>query len=59
MEKLYMASVEEMMITKAGAMPRDIVVRQRKKLFENVHFDSITEFLVAMGEERARQSSLL
>ncbi|RDA94649.1 hypothetical protein CP533_2430 [Ophiocordyceps camponoti-saundersi (nom. inval.)] len=44
-EKLYLASVEEMMITAAGACPYDKTMRQREKFFQGLEFTTLEQLL--------------
>ena len=52
LEALYLASVEEMMITGSGACPREKTIRQRGKFFENLSFTTLEGLLVQTGSTR-------
>jgi hypothetical protein len=43
---IYLASVEEMMITGAGACPREKTIRQRAKFFQNLSFMTLEQLLL-------------
>lgn len=45
LDKLYLASIEEMMITGSGSLPREKTLRQRSKFFPGMHFTSLEELL--------------
>ncbi|PFH62476.1 hypothetical protein XA68_13378 [Ophiocordyceps unilateralis] len=45
-EALYLASVEEMMLTASGACPRDKTMRQREKFFRGLNFITLEELLL-------------
>ena len=45
LEALYLASVEEMMITGSGACPREKTIRQRAKFFGNLSFTTLEGLL--------------
>ena len=49
LEALYLAGVEEMMITGSGACPREKTIRQRGKFFENLSFTTLEGLLVQTG----------
>lgn len=46
LEVLYLASVEEMMITGSGACPREKTIRQRGKFFEDLSFTTLEGLLL-------------
>ncbi|KAI4097933.1 MAG: hypothetical protein LQ344_000205 [Seirophora lacunosa] len=52
LEALYLASVEEMMITESGACPREKTIRQRGKFFENLTFTTLEGLLLQTGSSR-------
>ena len=52
LEALYLASVEEMMITGSGACPREKTIRQRCKFFKNLNFTTLEELLLQTGSSR-------
>lgn len=45
LEVLYLASVEEMMITGSGACPREKTIRQRDKFFKDFNFTTLEGLL--------------
>ncbi|KJZ75320.1 hypothetical protein HIM_05246 [Hirsutella minnesotensis 3608] len=45
-ETVYVASVEEMMISGSGACPREKTIRQRSKYFNNLQFTTLEELLL-------------
>ena len=49
---LYLASVEEMMITGSGACPREKTIRQRDKFFANFTFTTLEGLLLQTGSSR-------
>lgn len=48
LDAIYLASVEEMMITGAGACPREKTIRQRAKFFRNFNFTTLEQLLSHM-----------
>ena len=52
LEALYLASVEEMMITGSGACPREKTIRQRDKFFKNLRFTTLEGLLLQTGSSR-------
>ena len=52
METLYLASVEEMMITGSGACPREKTMKQREKFFRGLEFTTLEELLLKTGSTR-------
>jgi hypothetical protein len=55
---LYLASVEQMMITGSGACPREKTIRQRGKFFENLNFTTLEELLLQTRSSRCPVESL-
>lgn len=53
LEALYLASVEEMMITGSGACPREKTICQREKFFKNLSFTTLEELLLQTGSTRS------
>ncbi|RFU34403.1 hypothetical protein B7463_g1944, partial [Scytalidium lignicola] len=58
-EALYLASVEEMMITGSGACPREKTIYQRGKFFEGLSFTTLDELLLQTGSTRYLGKPLL
>ena len=52
-ETLYLANVEEMMITGAGACPHEKTIRQRGKFFKGFSFTTLEELLFQTGSSRS------
>lgn len=52
LEAIYLASVEEMMITGSGACPREKTIRQRGKFFETLSFITLEGLLLQTGSSR-------
>lgn len=52
LKTLYLASVEEMMITDSGACPRQKTIRQRAKFFENLSFTTLEALLLQTRSSR-------
>lgn len=52
LETLYLAGVEEMMITGSGACPREKTIRQRGKFFKNLSFTTLEGLLLQTGSSR-------
>lgn len=52
-ETLYLASVEEMMVTGSGACPREKTNRQRGKFFENLSLTTLEGLLLQTGSSRS------
>jgi len=52
LEALYLASVEEMMITGSGACPREKTIYQWGKFFKDLNFTTLEELLLQTGSIR-------
>lgn len=56
--KLYLASVEEMMITGSGACPHEKTIRQRGKFFKHLTLTTLEGLLLQTGSSRVRRDDL-
>ena len=52
MEVIYLANVEEMMITGSGACPREKTIGQRDRFFKGMSFITLEELLLQTGSSR-------
>lgn len=56
LERLYLASVEEMMITGSGACPRDKTLYQRGKFFKGFKFTTLEQLLLQTASTKHQET---